>query len=74
VKAHRVIESPYLDSREAIAYLRLPSLRALYHHIKENRLPVLRVGEALRFDRRDLDAWVRGHANAIELVRSKRGA
>ena len=38
----RTIDSPYLTSREAVAYLRLPSLSSLYSHIRENRLPVLR--------------------------------
>ena len=68
---HRQIESPYLTSREAIAYLKLPSLSALYSHIRENQLPVLRCGGELRFDARDLDAWLRG-TSAIELVRRKK--
>jgi excisionase family DNA binding protein len=67
----RQIESPYLTSTEAVVYLRLPSLSSLYSHIRENQLPVCRAGGDLRFDRRELDAWLRG-ATSLELVR-KRG-
>jgi hypothetical protein len=65
--------TPYLDSHEAVVYLKLPSLSSLYSHIRENKLPVLRAGGDLRFDVRELDAWLRG-TTAIELVRRKRGA
>jgi excisionase family DNA binding protein len=67
------ITSPYLTSREALVYLRLASLSALYHHIRENGLPVCRAGGDLRFDTRELDAWLRG-TTAIELVRARRRA
>ena len=63
--------SPYLTSKEALVYLRLKSLSSLYSHIRENRLPVLRCGGDLRFDTRELDAWLRG-TTSIELVRSGR--
>lgn len=66
----RQIVSPYLTSREAVAYLKLGSLSALYNHIRENRLPVLRAGGALRFDVRELDAWLRG-TTAIDLLRKR---
>lgn len=65
--------SPYMTSSETQAYLRLPSLGALYHHIRENGLPVCRVGGRLLFDRRDIDAWVR-NTSALELARSRRSA
>lgn len=61
--------SPYLTSREALVYLRLNSLSSLYRHIRENRLPVLRAGADLRFDTRELDAWLR---NELHLLPSKR--
>ncbi len=63
--------SPYLDAREAVAYLRLRSLSCLYHHIKENRLPTLRRGGRYLFDMRELDAWLRG-TNSVELRRKVR--
>jgi len=49
--------SPLMNSREVISYLRLGSLRALYRHIKENKLPFRRVGRDYRFHRLDIDAW-----------------
>jgi hypothetical protein len=69
----RQIVTPYLTSREAVLYLKLPSLGALYGHIRENRLPTLRAGGGLRFDVRELDAWLRG-TTVIELIRQKRRA
>ncbi len=71
MKPSRAVDSPYLTSREAVDYLRLPSLSSLYSHIRENRLPVLRSGGELRFDKRDLDAWLRG-MSALELVRKSK--
>lgn len=65
-------ESPYLTAVEAMEYLRLRSKQALYNHIQRNRLPVCRMGGVLRFDRRELDAWLRG-TNTVEL-RRQRGA
>lgn len=65
--------TPYLVSREAVVYLRLGSLSALYSHIRENKLPTCRCGGDLRFDVRELDAWLRG-TTAIELVRQKKRA
>lgn len=67
----RASDSPYLTSQQAIEYLGLSSLSALYKHIQRNRLPVLRAGGRMRFDRRELDAWLRG-TTAIELVRARR--
>lgn len=66
------VPSPYLTAHEAIAYLRLPSQSALYKHIRERNLPYCRIGRHYRFDRRELDAWVRGYDSALERVRSDR--
>ena len=72
------IPSPYLDAWEAIDYLRLPTTAkdkgksALYGLITEHALPYLRCGRNYRFDRRELDAWLRGHSSAIEWTRAKR--
>ena len=65
------VVTPYLTSKEAVVYLRLGSLSALYSHIRENRLPVLRAGGDLRFDARELDAWLSGFGSALEWQRSK---
>jgi excisionase family DNA binding protein len=66
--------SPYLTSREAIAYLRLDTLRsphsALYRLITEHKLPYGRRGGLYLFDTRELDAWVKGFGSALELHRA----
>lgn len=64
-----VVESPYFDSKEAMAYLRLKYQQQLHHLIKEHGLPTLRCGGRLRFDKRELDAWLRG-TTALELRRA----
>lgn len=66
--------SPYLTAKEAIAYLNLGSTNALYRLIREHRLPFCRVGRNYRFDRRELDAWAHGYANAVEQRRDARRA
>jgi excisionase family DNA binding protein len=63
--------SPYLTTREAVVYLRLGSLSALYRHIKENRLPSVRRGRTRLFDVRDLDAWLRQELHLIPSRRSR---
>jgi len=63
--------SPYLNSKEAMAYLRLTSSSSLYYLINERRLPYLRRGGRLLFDTREIDAWLRGHDSALELTRSQ---
>lgn len=65
---------PYLTAQDAIAYLNLGSLSALYRLIREHRLPCGRVGRKYRFDRAELDVWVHGHGSEIEWVRAQRDA
>ncbi len=67
-KAAGQIVSPYLDGREAVAYLRLGSLSALYRQINKNGLPTLRRGGRYLFDRRELDAWLRESRGADLMV------
>lgn len=69
-QALRPVDSPYLTSHEALQYLRLRTLSALYSHMRDNRLPYQRVGRSLRFDKRELDAWMRGAESHLELVRA----
>lgn len=71
-EAPRAVDSPYLTSEEAVAYLRLGSSSALYRLIREHRLPYGRLGRQLRFDKRELDAFVAGHGSAIEMMRARR--
>jgi excisionase family DNA binding protein len=64
------VTSPYLTSKEAVAYLRLNSLSSLYYLVREHRLPHCRRGGLYLFDTREMDAWLRGQGSALELVRS----
>jgi len=67
----RVIETPHLTAHEAVAYLKLGSLSALYRLIREHRLPYGRAGRSYRFNRHHLDRWleVRGESS-LRLPRS----
>lgn len=68
--SNREVQSPYLTAAEAVIYLRLGSLSALYRLVREHRLPHGRRGRLHLFDKRDLDAWIRG-TTAIELLRKR---
>jgi excisionase family DNA binding protein len=67
----RTLDSPYLNTQEAIIYLRLPSAASLYALIREHRVPCLRRGRLYLFDKRELDAWVRGFASALDRRRAR---
>lgn len=58
------IDSPYLTTREAMAYLKVGSCPALYRLIREYRMPFCRIGRLYRFDRRELDAWIQRRGTA----------
>ena len=48
--------SGWLTSEEAAAYLRLPSVRALYQAVRRGQVPAHRLGpRRLRFSRAELD-------------------
>jgi excisionase family DNA binding protein len=65
------LTSPYLTAREALDYLRVTTLSQLYRLMRERGLPHLRCGGRLRFDMRELDAWLRG-TDHVTLVRERR--
>ena len=46
-----------LRTKEAAVYLAMTSA-ALYQLVHRKKIPVVRVGRALRFDLRALDAWI----------------
>lgn len=69
-----IVESLYLTALQAVEHLKLKTLSALYYHIKENRLPTLRVGNRYRFDKRELDAWLHGFNSRIEMVLAQKRA
>lgn len=45
----------WLTSREAVAYLRLPSLGALRQLVYRRQIPYCKLGRSLRFNRAELD-------------------
>ena len=70
----RPVDSPYLTANQAVQYLQLGSLSALYRLITDHKLPFGRLGRHYRFDKRELDAFVRGFGSAIERARFERKA
>lgn len=68
------VDSPYLTAREAVEYLKLGSLNALYRLVNQHRLPTCRRGRLYLFDRREIDIWLHGFTSEIEMVRARRRA
>jgi excisionase family DNA binding protein len=54
--AHAPPGSEWLTAREAAAYLRLPSVKALYQRRARGQIRAFMLGRRLRFLRRELDA------------------
>lgn len=52
----------WLTSREAVEYLRLPSLGALRQLVYRRRVPFTKLGKNLRFNREDLDQFLESSA------------
>ena len=48
--------SPWLTAGEAAAYLRLPTVHALYKRVERGQVPAHRWGRLFRFRRSELDA------------------
>ena len=48
----------WLTSREAVVYLRLPSTGALRNLVYRRKIPFVRLGRRLRFDRERLDRFL----------------
>ena len=53
-------ERAWLTADQAVRYLGLPSIKALYQAVRRGTVPVCRIGRVLRFFRTDLDAALRG--------------
>lgn len=50
------IDTPWLDPEEAAAYLRLPSVKALYQAVRRGQVPVhRRANKAMLFHKGELD-------------------
>jgi hypothetical protein len=72
----RVSQSPYLSSAEAAHLLRFSSVKAFHRWLCSNRLPKLRCGGRVLFERRVIDAYLRGELTlhksvAVRLVHSR---
>ena len=48
----------WLTAREAVMYLRLPSLGALRNLVYRRKIPYSKLGKLLRFERRALDRFL----------------
>lgn len=48
----------WLTSREAVDYLRLPSVGALRQLVYRRRIPYSKLGRSLRFNRQELDRFL----------------
>jgi excisionase family DNA binding protein len=73
----RTIDSPYLTTAEAAAYLRFSDARCLYKAIYGGLdVPFVRRGKTMLFHRGDLDRWLNGESRVAMLndARSKVGA
>lgn len=73
MKGARAVDSPYMNTAECAEYLRLHTLAApvsaIYYLIREHKLPHGRKGNLYLFDKREIDAWVKGFPNALEMAR-----
>jgi excisionase family DNA binding protein len=49
----------WLTADEAVAFVGLPSRRALYMAVRRGQLPVHRMGRRMRFSARELDETLR---------------
>jgi excisionase family DNA binding protein len=60
IQLHGPVPGGWLTADQAMAYLGLPSRRALYMAIRRGQVPVHRLGRRMRFDPRELDEALRG--------------
>ncbi len=70
----RVIDSPYLNAREAAIYIRYKSARVLYKAIARGLdVPVVRRGKTMLFHRDQLDRWLAGTPRFELLKQARKG-
>lgn len=50
--------SPYLTADDAVAYLGLPSKKALYQHLRRHPIRVYRLGSKVRYHVDDVQALI----------------
>lgn len=51
-------ESPYMNKKETCAYIK-KSNNTLDKLIKDDRFPIIKKGNSLFFDRREIDIWMK---------------
>lgn len=56
LRSAKTAERTWLTPAQAVRYLGLPSIRALYQCVRRGQLPAHRLGRSLRFLRGELDA------------------
>ncbi len=49
------IHGPWLNAKQAAEYLAMPSAKAIYEAVRRGQIPVHRLGNRLRFCRKELD-------------------
>ena len=54
-----------LTAIELGEYLKLSS-KTIFQWSKQGRIPVIRMGSALRFDPKAIAAWLRGHTTPVQ--------
>ena len=52
------METTFLTVREVAGYLRLKPL-AIYRKVKAKEIPFKRAGRSLRFDKEEIDQWLK---------------
>lgn len=56
-----------LTVKEAAHYLAMTS-PALYQLVHRKKIPVVRLGKALRFDIQELDTWIEKHKDNVSIM------
>jgi excisionase family DNA binding protein len=64
-----VTENGYLNTAEALAYLRTTQ-RTLYRLLATGKIPAVRIGHQWRFRKTDLDRWVEERAGRLPLPKN----
>jgi excisionase family DNA binding protein len=57
----------WLNSREAVIYLRLPSEGALRNLVYRRQIPFVKLGRSLRFDKKALDQFLESSLTPLHL-------
>ena len=61
-----MVEKRLLNIKEASEYLGIPT-KSLYKLVWQRRIPFVKIGKALRFDKERLDKWI--EENTVEEIK-----